>query len=315
MKFPPYENFFDNSTKKNFTKMARESTYFDLGLNEIRLTNATAALIYAVTHPEHLNYMIKYNLNLSAAGNVHGKVFTKEELATDLNHTRIGDWDYEFQKIHRKGTVQYETCWVGGHIVITGGKIELRINHILLLTTAMIAYPELDALRAVIEAFYVQISSAENQVIGKKASKTGAKGAVETARVSNADAMFKGFGQMLWVGSTTAYMDAIIDRELIQAKAEQMLFNAMIVKHWKDKIASRTLLPTDMIEVINDGLVELKFFVVRFLDDPHGIFVSVLPGETKLFSASLLGNLAHRYVMVENDSLTTNGHYSFRFVD
>jgi len=315
MEFQPYKNFFDNSTKKNFTKMARESTYYDAGLNEIRLTNATAATIYAVTHPEHLNYMIKYNLNLSAAGNVHGRVFTKDELAVDLNHTRIGDWDFEFQKIHRKGTVQYETCWIGGHDPITNGKIEIRINAILLLTTAMIEYPELNALRAVIEAFYVLISSAENQVIGKKATKTNTKGAVETARISNANAMFKGFGQMLWVGSTTAYMDAIIDRELIQAKAEKMLFTAVIVKHWKDKIASRTLLPTDMIEVINDGPVELKFFVVRFLGDEHGIFVSVLPGETKLFSATLLGNLAHRYVMVQNDSLTTNGHYSFRFID
>ncbi len=315
MKFLPYQNFIDNTTKRNFTKMMRLSIYYDLGLNEIRTTNPLAASIYAISHPRHLAYTIKYNQNRSAAGTVHGKVFTKDELATELNHTRIGDWDYEFQKIHREGTVEYETCWIGGHAPITHGPMEARINNILLLTEAMMAYPELDILRAVIEAFYVLIHGADDQVTGKKSLKTGAKGNVESERILNAIAMFKGYGLMISQESTDAYMDAIIDRVSIQQKAEQMVFNAIIGPHRKDKIASRTLLATDTFEAINNGTEELKFFVSRFLDDPHGIFVSVAAGDTKVFAAADLGNIAYRYIMVQNDSLTNSGHYSFRFID
>ena len=315
MKFLPYQNFFDNSTKKNYTKMMRISTYYDLGLNEIRSTDALAASIYAISHSAHLANVIKYNQNRGAAGTVHGKVFTKDEFAIDLNHTQIGDWDFEFQKIHRKGTVEYETCWTGGHVAITNGKMETRINNILLLTEAMVAYPELDILRAAIEAFYVLINGAEDQVVGKKSLKTGTKGTVEAERILNAKAMFKGYGLMIAGDSTDAYMDAIIDRETIQQKVEKMLFIAPIAPHRKDKIASRTLLITDKFEVINSGTEELKFFVSRFLGDAHGIFVSVVAGETKVFTATDLGNISYRYIMVENDSLTNTGHYSFRFID
>jgi hypothetical protein len=316
MIFPPYNNYFDNSTKKNYIKMMRVSTYYDLGLNEIRLTDADAAEIYAITHPKHLDYVIKYNLNRSAAGNVHGNVFTKDELAVQLNHTEISDWDVAFQAIHKKGTVQYETCWIGGHAAITRGEMPVRINNILLLTEAMTAYTELDALRAIIEAFYVLISSAQEGVVGKKSTKKAAPGNLEAARVANAKAMFQGFGLMLSFPWTNAQMNSIIDTETIQTKKPQMLFNNGIVEHRRDKIASRTLIPTDTIEVINDGTVDLKFFVLRFPEDAIGLFVTITAGETRTFAASLLGNIGLcRYVMVQNDSLTTAGHYSFRFID
>ena len=316
MKFPPFDNYFNNSTKKNYTKMMRVGTYYDLGLNEIRLTDPNAAAIYVISHPKQLDYVIKFNLNRSAAGNVHGKVFTKDELAVQLNHTEISDWDVAFQAIHKKGTVEYETCWIGGHAAITNGPMDTRINAILLLTQAMTAYTELDALRAVIEAFYVLISSAEAGVVSKKSTKKAAPGNLETARVANANAMFQGFGLMLSFPWTNAQMDSIIDRETIQTRTEQMLFKNGIVEHRRDKIASRTLIPTDTIEVINDGTVDLKFFVVRFPEDAIGLFVTIAAGETRTFAASLLGNIGLcRYVMVQNDSLTTAGHYSFQFID
>lgn len=71
----------------------------------------------------------------------------------------------------------------------------------------------------------------------------------------------------------------------------------------------------DKFTILNDNTVDLKFYLAHKLDSPKGLFVTVAAGDTKTFPVSDLGILTNRYVMVENDSLTTNGHFTFTFND
>ena len=102
--FTHFNNYFNSSTKNNFIKMVRINTYMDANLSEAELTNTEINDLYIIFHPQHLTFMALYLANVGAVGVQQGKVFTKDELLAIMEHTYLGDWDFEIQKVCRKGT-------------------------------------------------------------------------------------------------------------------------------------------------------------------------------------------------------------------
>ncbi len=312
--FMHFNNFFISSTVGNWIMMARISTYMDNNLKEAGLSDPAMQALYIIFHPQHLAYMLLFNKWKVTIGVQHGKVFTKDELVDQLEHTNIAKWDLETQKVFEKGTEEYETIWQGGHAVMTEGHIDDRIAAILTKADLMEPYPGLAALRTIITAFHTLILGAEGLVSGKKGAHGSAAGNVETGRKVNGKAMHQIFGDLLkaYSGNDTE-LERYVDVEEIQKKAEKNPLVSAILKASIDKVASRTLLATDHFTITNDGTVALKFYLIKNLGDIPGIFVTVPAGQTLTFLASALGNITFRYIMCENDSLTTNGHYSFLF--
>ncbi len=314
--FIHFNNFFESSTRKNYMKMARISTYMDKNMLEASLTDPAIAALYGMFHPQHLAFMILYNKWRVSIGAQHGKVFTKDELDAEFRSTLLGEYDFDLQKIYAKNTEEYQTILPDGHKPMTTGTIDIRIANILVWADAMAPYPLLGALRGTIQGFYVSIFNAEGLVAGKKGGRKSASGNVETGRKVNAKNMHIMYGNFIamYSGNNTE-LERYVDVEEIQQKAEKNPIVSSILKHLADKVASRTLLPDDKFTITNDGTVNLKFYLINNLGDTPAIYVTVLAGQTKTFNASELGNIAFRYIMCENDSLTTNGHYSFLFVD
>ena len=106
-----------------------------------------------------------------------------------------------------------------------------------------------------------------------------------------------------------AQLGRYIDVDEIQRPNEKFHFDLIVFSNKADKIASRTLLAPESATVINDGTVDLKFYLARTEASPAVTFVFVPAGQTMTFPASDLGNPDFRYLMVWNQSLTTNGHY------
>ena len=314
--FMHFNNFFESSTKKSYIKMARISTYMDQNLQEAGITDPVILALYTIFHPQHEAFMLLFTKWRGTAGVQHGKVFTKDELLDLLVHTNLAKWDLETQKVYEPGTAEYETIWQEGHKPMTVGTIDDRIANILVLADLLALYPSLAALHTTVAAFHVQILAAEGQVAGKKGVRKGSSGNVETGRVLNATNMHKMFGSLLHLYSDNdVEMGRYVDVEEIQSKASDNPIVKTILKALTDKVASRTLLATDHFTITNDGTVALKFYLLKNLGDTPGVFVTVLPGQTLTFLASALGDITFRYIMCQNDSLTTNGHYSFLFVD
>jgi len=314
--FMHFNNFFGSSTVGNFIKMARISTFMDQNMQEASLTDPVIAALYAIFHPQHLAFMLLYTTWRGTAGAQHGKVFTKDELIDELESTELATWDLEIQKVYRKGTEEYETLLMNGHYPFINGTIDERIAAILVLANALEAYPLLAALQTTVSAFYTLIFNAEAAVTGKKGNKGSAAGNLETGRVTNAKKMHIMYGNFiaLYSGNNTE-LERYVGTEEIQKKAETNPLVQTILKHLADKVASRTILAGESFEITNTGTVPLKFYLIKKLGDIPSVFVTVLAGQTLTFLATALGNTTFRYIMVQNDSLTTNGSYSFLFID
>src|ERR1017187_6790352 len=151
-----FNYFFSSSTKENFVKIARISSYMDFNLGEGSLTDPDILIIYNLFHPRHLAFMALFTANIGAAGVQHGKVYTKDELLVILTSKNLADWDFAIQTVYRKGTEVYEILFPHGHAPFLHGTIDERIAAILVLTTAMEDYSLLDAERLIIEAFYTR---------------------------------------------------------------------------------------------------------------------------------------------------------------
>ena len=314
--FMHFNNFFISSTVKNWIMMARISTYMDNNLKEAGLTDPAMQALYLIFHPQHVAFMLLFNKWKVTIGVQHGKVFTKDELVDQLEHTLIGKWDLETQKVFEIGTEEYETVWQGGHAVMTTGQIDDRIEAILTKANLMATIPGLVPLSIILTTFYTLINGAEGLVTGKKGAHGSAAGNVETGRKVNGKAMHEIFGDLIkaYSGNDTE-LARYVDVEEIQKKGEKNPLVSSALKASIEKVASRTLLADDHFTITNDGTVALKFYLIKKLGDTPAVFVTVLPGQTLTFAATDLGNITFRYIMCENGSLTTNGHYSFLFVD
>ncbi|MEI6816046.1 MAG: hypothetical protein WCL14_05510 [Bacteroidota bacterium] len=311
-----FNNFFESSTVNSFVKMARISTYMDQNLQEAGITDPIILALYGIFHPQHVAFMLLYTTWRGTGGVLHGKVFTKNELLAELVSTDLAEWDLQVQMVYRKGTEEYNTIFPQGHKPFVEGTIDDRIAAILVLRNVLVSFPLLAALHTTVSGFYTSIFNAESLVAGKKGVKTSSSGALETGRVTNATNMHKMFGSLLKLYSgNDVELGRYVDVEEIQAKQEVNPIERTIVTHRKDKVASRTLLATDHFEITNDGLADLKFYLLKHIDDTPSVFVTVPAGQTLAFPATALGNINYRYIMCENDSLTVNGHYSFLFVD
>ena len=314
-RFNPFNNFFLSSTKGNYTKFQRiaKSMFDACTANEADPFIDGILTEITPTYGIFTNYN---NLNKAAAGPQHGAVGAKNLVMSQIHSTDLNNWYVAVQVVAPKGTELFDTVFPHGLSVFHEGTVDDQLAQVLALITNMTGVGSLAAIMAVIQAKYNIAFPAKTKVGVKKTSKKTAAVNAKIAMNNHGVVMFEVYGSFIHeYGSDPITLALYIDVAEIQRKPEDNIITAIIVKHSADKVASRTLLDTDEVTVLNDGTVDLKFYLAHTLTSPKGLFVTVPAGTSMTFSVLLMGSIANRYVMVENDSLTTNGHYTFTFND
>ena len=311
--FTPFRNFILNSCHGSKIKLGRAGTYM---LNGFTVNQSIPVIGECRTEflTPHGSYAAKY-LNVSVVvGAEHGAVTLKDQIMGQIHSHDLGVWNITFQGIYFKDTPQYAAVWPYGHTKLHQGSVDEQLVELLAIIDRMVPYPLLDTLRLAMTAKYTSAFASETSVGEKTIGHKTASEDLNTDYEDYGDIMFKLFGKLVhFYGANAGVLGLYIDVEELQRKPEDNVFDKVAVKAQIDLIAIRTRLANEVINIINNGTEELKFYVVRVPGEARGIYVTVPAGATMNFARSLFGNMDYRYFVVENDSLTTNGHYILTF--
>ena len=286
------DNTFNNATVGNYKKYFSISTYHDEAL-EAHSSNAAILPLYTFYHPLHLAYKAAYNGWSSSKDTKQGDTELVKQMLADLANPKIQQWDIAIQQFYLKGTPQYKALLPNGRQEFQKGSQQERIEAIETLILNIGTDANLATLKTTIQTFYDLLSDAQGKKIGKQSTTETDSDAVEAARVTAANAMYKNLGNlMVLFFENPLQIEPYFDLALIRT-TEQTTFVNNDVKALKvTSIVKRTLADNKTITIRNTGTEVLIFYPAAHKEDAPGTLISHdMPADsTQVFSKVEFGN-------------------------
>ncbi len=307
-----FQNPFFNSTKKNFKKAVKISTYTDAQLFA-KGNDPFYEPLYLAYHPLHLALVAAYNTWKAQGGSQKGATVTIAQLISQLSPLKIGNWDRAVQALFAKSTSVYMSIFPHGHKIFQKGTILSRINAVSQLVTSLTG-------KAGLTTTLTDVTSFSNSLITANTSQTGSRGTtnslsdeVELARVVACNMMFCILGQcIVKFPEDPSVTSVLFDLETIRSK-QQTEFVSLVKAEAFKFIAERRFALTDIIDVDSDGLAELGYYLAEKKgDEPTGYtIVPVLAGKSRAITIDeFVDNTMNKFLCVVNLSSVLSGHYT-----
>lgn len=299
------DNQFLVSTRTSYRKALKLSNWHDSNLNTLQATEPALVPLYNRYHPLHTAYVAAYSLWGSAKGTQEGQTQNVKELLKQAL-LDLDVWDVQIQVVHAKGTVRYKELFPDGRLPFNQGTLETRINAFDALSDAIGAEVALAAVKVLVDATYTALDTARDTQSGAKGGRKVKSGAVEAARVAIMDMQYRDMAVVLdaFYTDRETMCKALFDLETLR-NPEQTTFTANLAAAEVRTMATRTLLPDDMIRAKVTGPGPLKLYLATTEGGNDSTAIDLATDEEKTFPASDFGITdysTHRHLTAHNGS-------------
>jgi len=308
-------NVIDLATGGSFRVALRVSRIHYNAL-QANVADVVVLALYNVYKPFHLAYLAKYGEWKAQLGIQKGLTTALNALFVQLRFEKVNAWDVAIAIVYPKGTTRYEQLFPNGHGPFQTGSQEDRIAAIAALSLAIGADLALATVKTDVDNFYTAISNAiDTQKTSIETTKVKSN-ELETVRVEMCDAQYVDLGSLMahfvrnriFVGT---FFDLLTIRNIMQ-----MVFEHLVKKESVHTVVERTIEATDELEIENDGVTELRFYLSDVKDGAIGaIFITVPAGGHTTVSASDLGDVTtQHFLMVFNPDTINKGEFTIEFL-
>ena len=311
-----FQNPFINATKKSFKKAVKISTYTDAQLLA-KGSDPFYEPLYVAYHILHLNLVATYNTWKVQGGSQKGMTLTITQLLAQLSPFKIGNWDRAVQALFAKGSAVYLSIFPQGHKIFQSGTKLSRINAVSQLVTALTGKATLATTLADVTTFNNSLIAANTNQSGSIGTTNTLSDAVETARIAALSMMYSILGQCIGkFPDNPTVSEVIFDLETVRNHQQTEFESGLKVSAFKN-IAERKFVLTDTIDVDNDGLSDLGYYMAAKKGDSSEGYtvVPILAGKRGVIEISeFVNDMANKFLCVVNLSSVLAGHYTVDLV-
>lgn len=302
-------NVFLNSTKRSYFKALTLSQFHDAALLGAS-SDAYFAGLSAVYHPLHHDYVTKYSIWKMKFTTAKSKTNILYQLIKELSSTKIDNWDIAVQNIYNHKTTQYKALFSNGRKPFQTGKITNRIGAIKNLSDMMDGDAALATIKADVDAFWILIKDAAKEQKTAISERNVAKNNLEDARILICEEMYANLGSLISKYKKTPekagdYFDLNTLRITAQTHYTKLIKSLKIYK-----ICKHTFKEGDKINIYNNGLTDLIFYIAQHKEDkPTETSFTIASGEEKEIPVSLLGDITNKLLMAYNPDENETGEF------
>jgi len=260
------DNPFDNGTKDNFKKGLKLDNYHEAVLRYLKDNDPDPD--YTILHARYLPLHIAYNDGYTdwklILGGRESKTKSVDILLEEMT-VRIGDIDYEVQKVYRDYTVEYKAIFPDGRKPFHRGGKEDRITAVETLAKSMQNDASLAAAHTLANDYFIDLNNAQDAQAGQASAVKTASANLETFRLAAMTAQWQNTGFMLnKFPDQPALIEPLFDLDLLRDN-RQTLFTGTLAIGENKHILTHTFIFDDEIRVkiIGAGPIDLYLASVK----------------------------------------------------
>jgi len=227
--------------------------------------------------------------------------------------TELHSWILQIYNVYPEGSETANRLLEGGSTSFYSGSRAKRLIRVNALVTAIGADSDLADLKT-------QVQNYANALANKKSSQTSKKTIVRTD-TTEINGLRDACTKAMWyvyAGLLRVFIDnpsealAFFPMQLIYQAANQKRYQLLVPAHSRRKICIHLFKIGETITMINNLTVDLKIGLAQKANSTSIVWYTLAAGATlRDANPNILGNIAFKYIMVENDDLTTRGDITF----
>lgn len=297
-------NTFLVVTIRSYRAMKKIGDFTLLALNQ--LGNLPLLALHTRLLPFVTAFNDAYIAWINTLGTQVGKTLSLHGLLESLSGEDINLWIGMAKPVFPKGSSGFKTLFPKLSKIFQRGSQEDRIAAVAALSNALIGIAGLAELKILVDAKLVLLNNAYNAQKTNITASAMASNLVESCRIALCQELFGILGQLMDIYRVTpASIGAFFDLQAIR-NLEQTMWERAVKAMTTVYVFTRTLLPTDMLRLVNNGLSPITFAFVEHKTNPMPLTgtYTVNPLDGQSVPRSDLGNIAFKYMIVKNASGT-----------
>jgi hypothetical protein len=286
----------------------------DYTLNALlaHIADPLIAPIHAALKPFVDNYNATYNIWLSKLG-------TQKSMTNDLtvnlkllSSIKIKTWDIAVQAHFLEGTTGYIGIFPNHRTPFQNGSQEDRLAACEALSIALTGIVALAPTKTNVDAFIVTLKNSFNIQKGSLSNTAGFSNNADTARVAMCIELYSVLGKLMSIHKANpSDIEQYFDLETIR-NHQQTLFKGTLHPSELALVMTHTFMAGEQLRLTNKGATKLRFALCPLANSliVGSVFKDVAPNDEVFVDISELGNIANRFLKVENMADTGANKYS-----
>lgn len=307
------QNPFKNATSDSYKLADRISTYHLAALVKMAGDPFFDGLIASFT-PLQINLRNAYNAWKAQSGSQQGETLQLNQLLELLSST-IKKWDITIQNVFDNTSPDYKKLLPTYRIPFQSGSQSQRIAAVAALGINLEGIVALQALRTEVLDFENQFKTTLQIQKGNLFATKTVSEAVNAARIVACIGMYANLGDLMKkYADHPEKIDQYFDLAAIRSGA-QLVFTGDTKPLQHENIFKHTFQANDKLELKNDGVTELTFYLAAQKNDSPGTTVITLQaGTAQTININTLGSLSNLFFNVFNSDTVNKGEWTVEFV-
>ncbi len=307
------QNPFKNATSDSYKLADRISTYHNAALVKMAGDPFFDALITTYT-PLHNDLVKAYNNWKAQGGTQQGETLQLNQLL-DLLSTKIKKWDITIQGLYDNTSPDYKKLLPNKRNPFQVGSQTQRIAAVASLGINLDGIVPLATLRTEVLDFEASLNTTLQAQKGNLSATKTESEAVEAARLAVCIAMYGNMGALMQkYAAMPESIDQYFDLAAIRSGA-QLVFTGDTKPLQNENIFKHTFQANDKLELKNDGVTDLTFYLAAQKNDSPGANVITLQaGNAQTININTLGSLSNLFFNVFNADAINKGEWTVEFV-
>ena len=300
-------NVFLRVCKHSYKIAYTISTYHDAQL-EANQSDPFFGSLYHVYHPLQLALTNAYSEWQSQSNQRTGSTLTMVQMLALLSPTKSNYWKRKVLDVYDKDSSEFKTLFPSLLKPFYGGTTESRIAAVKTLAESMKNITELAETYIDVKKFYIDLVKARSIQLGNKGATSEKSIALENIIRTAMVEMYSNLGALM-IHFKEDPMEAALFFDLATIRSrEQLIFRRSIQGGKEKNVLNHTFAAGDTINVINDGNVDLLFYLAPRKKSPKDGLLKVIVNKntSKIINMSDL-DLENPFLNIANIA-TVEGH-------
>jgi hypothetical protein len=311
--FQPTQNFIAHAVGENYDKALKVSTYhFDKLTADAAGGDATATALLALFASKHNALKGFTTIKGVDKGGRASKVATVQELLQHVVDVDLPAWQVAIQVVYPKKSADYKTFFPDGNNPFNSGKIDDRIEAILILHDACAAdshLPISSGLAGTINTVYAAILAARAAASGKKGDVKGDSGSQKLAIKAMCLTHFANVGTLIAkYPDDTDKINSYIDFVSLMDHHHGSQYDVTLHPDELKKALAHNFTANSTIIFNNTGAADVQVWISEKAKDkvhPAGAMIPAGTTGMVIHTHAITADDSHRILMVKNPDAAT----------
>ena len=302
-------NTFLNTTRNSYRACKKMCDYTLAALNA-QPSDANIMAIYTAFKPSVDAFNDAYVAWTAQLGSQKGKTSALFVALKNLRRAKIKEWDIKIQNDYFPTSSEYVSILPNRRKSFQQGSQEDKMNAVQQLSTALTGIVPLATVKTDVDMFYSALKTAYD-VQKTNIGGTGiTSDALESARKAVCIELYAVLAQlMLYYKNTPNHVESYFDLETIR-NHEQIIYNGSVAKNTSKLAITHTFLAGEQVRLVNKSTAVLQVALCATASSGIGTpMVALAPNQDVIVAVEALGNVANRFLMVENLDPKLDGKY------